>query len=194
MTVGPEYGGQQPAYGDPRVPSYGGYGGYAYQAAAYGRAQVRAADADRERAVSFLKTAFTEGRLDKDDYDARVGRALTAKTYADLDALTADLNVPRLAMPTVPKTNSLAVASLVCGIGQLMVGPLSTIPAIVLGHVARQQIRRTGENGAGMALAGLLLGWGAVVLGLLLVLGIVLLAVAVAHGHPMPALTAHPPG
>ena len=40
-----------------------------------------------------------------------------------------------------------------------MFGPLATIPAVVLGHMARGQIRRTGEQGAGMALAGLILGW-----------------------------------
>jgi hypothetical protein len=40
-----------------------------------------------------------------------------------------------------------------------MFGPLATIPAVVCGHVARSQIRRTGEQGAGLALAGLILGW-----------------------------------
>ena len=34
---------------------------------------MRAADADRERAVSAL-TAYTEGRLAKDEYDARLER------------------------------------------------------------------------------------------------------------------------
>ena len=50
-----------------------------------------------------------------------------------------------------------------------MFGPLATIPAIVLGHVARHQIRRTGEQGAGLALAGLILGWAAVILGMVLI-------------------------
>lgn len=44
------------------------------------------------------------------------------------------------------KTNSLAIASLCCGIGQLLVGILAGIPAIVLGFVAINQIRRTGED------------------------------------------------
>jgi hypothetical protein len=53
-----------------------------------------------------------------------------------------------------------------------MFGPLATIPAIVLGHVARHQIRRTGEQGAGLALAGLILGWAVVILAFLLILGV----------------------
>ena len=44
---------------------------------------------------------------------------------------------------------------------------------MVLGHVARRQIRRTGEDGAGLALAGLLLGWAGVTL---LVIGIAVAA------------------
>ena len=70
---------------------------------------------------------------------------------------------------SVARTNSFAVASLVCGLGQFMVGPLATIPAIVFGYKARNQIRRTGEQGDGLALAGLALGWGAVILGVILV-------------------------
>ena len=58
-----------------------------------------------------------------------------------------------------PKTNSLAIASLCCGIGQLLVGIVAGIPAIVLGFVAIYQIRRTGEGGRGMAIAGIVLGF-----------------------------------
>jgi hypothetical protein len=112
-----------------------------------------------------------------------VGQVLTAQTYADLDGLIADLNVPGPIMPPgPPKTNSLAVASLVCGLGQFLLGPLPTIPAIVLGHVARGQIRRTGEGGAGLALAGLLMGWAAVVLGVILIAVGVAAVVTVSHG------------
>lgn len=55
----------------------------------------------------------------------------------------------------VARTNGMAIASLVLG---LMLG-LGAILAIPFGHVARRQIRRTGEQGAGMALAGLILGY-----------------------------------
>jgi uncharacterized membrane protein len=36
--------------------------------------------------------------------------------------------------------------------------------------VAQSQIKRTGEQGAGLALAGLILGWAAVILGIVLIL------------------------
>lgn len=188
MTVGPGYGGREPAYGAGR-PGDGSQGYQGYQAAAaYGRARLRAADADRDRAVEYLKAAFTEGRLTKDEHDERVHRVLTARTYADLDVVIADLNVPGPFAPPTPaqRTNPLAVASLVCGLGQFMLGPLPTIPAIVLGHMARNQIRRTGEGGSGLALAGLLMGYAAVVLGVLFVLFALVAFVSVAHGGPVP--------
>ena len=59
--------------------------------AAAGRGHLRAADADRERVIDLLKAAFVQGRLAKDELDARAGQALTARTYAELAALTDDI-------------------------------------------------------------------------------------------------------
>ena len=59
--------------------------------AALGRGHLRACHADREQVIGVLKTAFVQGRLGKDELNARVGQALAARTYADLAALTADL-------------------------------------------------------------------------------------------------------
>jgi len=144
---------------------------------------MRAADADRDRAVSFLSTAYTEGRLGKDEYDSRLEIALSARTYADLDQVVTDLPGARVPpVRQVTTTNGLAVASLACGLAQFVFGPLPTIPAIVLGHVARHQIKRTGEQGAGMALAGLLLGWAAVVLGIIVIAGLAAFVVT-SSGH-----------
>ena len=149
------------------------------------RGKMRAADADRDRVVGLLNTACTEGRLSKDEYDARLDSALSARTYADLDQVVTDLPVARAPKVTpVAKTNGFAIASLACGLGQLMFGPLATIPAIVLGHIARGQIKHTGEQGAGLALAGLILGWGAVILGIVvIVLG---LAISIGMHATMP--------
>jgi len=58
-------------------------------AAAYGR--FLASHTDREQVVDKLKAAFVEGRLTKDELDARAGQAFAARTYADLAALTADI-------------------------------------------------------------------------------------------------------
>jgi hypothetical protein len=172
-----------------------------YGWASNGRGQMRAADVDRDRAVGFLTTAYTEGRLTKEEYDERVETALSARTYSDLDRVVTDLPGARIpAVPQVRGTNGLAIASLACGVAQLAFGPLPTIPAIVLGHMARHQIKRTGEDGAGLALAGLLLGWAAVVFGIVAVLGVAAVfathvhATAIfAHPNPPPAAPAPPP-
>jgi Domain of unknown function (DUF1707) len=58
-------------------------------AGALGR--LRTSRADREQAVDVLQAAFVAGRLTKDEFDLRVGRVFASRTYADLDALTADL-------------------------------------------------------------------------------------------------------
>ena len=61
-------------------------------AGAGGRGHVRASHADREQTIDLLKSAFIQRRLDKDEFDLRVGRALASRTYADLagaSALTA---------------------------------------------------------------------------------------------------------
>ncbi len=137
------------------------------------RGKMRASDADRDRVVEHLNVAYSEGRLSKDEYDGRLENALSARTYADLDQIVTDLPAGRRAVVTpVARTNGLAIASLACALAQFVFGPLATIPAIVFGHVARHQIKRTGEQGAGLALAGLILGWAAVILAVLLILGV----------------------
>ena len=55
------------------------------------RDQLRAGHADRDQVIETLKTAFVDGRLTKNELDAQTGRALAARTYADLAALSADI-------------------------------------------------------------------------------------------------------
>ena len=59
-------------------------------------------------------------------------------------------------------TNTMAIVSLISGIvGWTAMPILGSIVAIITGHVARSQIRKSNgqEEGSGMALAGLLLGY-----------------------------------
>ena len=56
-----------------------------------GRGHFRASHADREQVIATLRAAFVQGRLTRDEFDLRVGRALRARTYAELGVLTADL-------------------------------------------------------------------------------------------------------
>jgi hypothetical protein len=151
--------------------------GPGYGLAASGPGGMRASDADRERAAEVLRTGFAEGRLDKDEYDGLLGQVYTAKTHAELATLTSQLpdGGSRLDLAPAPvparrpaapaeSTNRLAVASLVSALLVFAVPLPTSILAIVFGHIARGQIRRTGEKGAGLALAGLVLGWAEVVL------------------------------
>jgi hypothetical protein len=141
---------------------------------------MRASDDDRWRVQSILNDAFAEGRLTQQEWDQRVSELASAGTYADLDRITTDLPVPYRTEPAPglvagpPATNGMAIASLVCGIGQLLAGFPAGIAAIILGHLARRRIRETGEQGDGMARAGLILGYigtvGFVLLGVLIIL------------------------
>jgi hypothetical protein len=55
------------------------------------RGHLRAAQADREQAITVLKAAYAQGRLSKDELEARAGQAFASRTYAELAALTADI-------------------------------------------------------------------------------------------------------
>ena len=70
--------------------------------AAPSRDHLRAAHADRERAIDALKAAFVQGRLAKDEFDARIGQAFASRTYADLAAVTADIRVGPAGPAAVP--------------------------------------------------------------------------------------------
>jgi hypothetical protein len=52
---------------------------------------LRAADADRDRTAEMLRRAAAEGRITFDELDERISQAYSAKTFADLEALTRDL-------------------------------------------------------------------------------------------------------
>lgn len=158
---------------------------------------MRASHADRERTIDVLKAGFVEGRLSKTEYEQRLARAQQAQTYGELHALIADLPqgpmavpapapqqypqpyqpvVPRTFLPPPPQTNSSATAALICGILTPLYG-ITAIPAVILGHKARAEIRRTGEKGDGLAVAGLVLGWLAIGFGVLLVLAVIVATV-----------------
>jgi hypothetical protein len=96
------------------------------------RGSLRAAHADREQVIAVLKAAFVQGRLTKDELEARAGQAFAAKTYAELATLTAD--IPALpALPVGPP----AVPVGGPGAGSAALRPATT-PARTLGLAARR--------------------------------------------------------
>jgi hypothetical protein len=64
-------------------------------------------------------------------------------------------------------TNGMAVASLVLGIIGLVFCGLTSIPGVILGHIALNRIKKTGEDGSGMAVGGLVTSYITVVIWLL---------------------------
>jgi hypothetical protein len=84
--------------------------------------------------------------------------------------------------PAPVRMHVVAVASLVCSRVRMFVLFPLVIPGIVCVRVARAQIRRTGERGAGMALAGLILGYVGIVVAVVVV-GAVIALVANANSN-----------
>ncbi|MCX5060781.1 MULTISPECIES: DUF1707 and DUF4190 domain-containing protein [unclassified Streptomyces] len=152
-----------------------------------------ASHADRERAVDVLRAGYGEGRMEHPEFEKRVAQAYAARTVGELALLVADLPhgpvpqpgpvaaVPQTFM-AVPRrqTNAKAIGAAVCGLLCLPTMGLTGIPAVILGHAARNEMERTGEAGDGLALTGLVLGWlSTAVWALVLTL---LIAVALASG------------
>jgi hypothetical protein len=99
------------------------------------------------------------------------------------------------------QTNPLSIASLVAGVATWVVGGLGSclmsflflplalctailflvgnLAAAIMGHLARNQIRQSAgaQTGNGMALAGIVLGWGGVGISVLAVCGLIVAAV-----------------
>jgi hypothetical protein len=115
------------------------------QRALHGR--FRASRADRERVIEALKAGFVQGRLTKDELEARTARALVARTYADLAVVTADIPAPAApsrrpaARPSgLPMSTAISVGALV----------------IVVDHLVLLAAVLSGNSGA-MTLAAVLL-------------------------------------
>jgi hypothetical protein len=63
--------------------------------------QMRVSDAERQAVADRLAEHFAEGRLDHAEFDERTGRAMSARTRADLAGLLDDL--PDTGAPAAPE-------------------------------------------------------------------------------------------
>ena len=64
---------------------------------------MRVSDAERQEVADRLAEHFSSGRLDQAEFDERVGRAMSAKTRADLNGLFEDLPETGAPAATDPK-------------------------------------------------------------------------------------------
>jgi uncharacterized protein DUF1707 len=92
-----------------------------------GNRSIRASDADREAVASALRDHAVAGRLTTEELGERIGRALSARTIGELDALVADL--PRAARYRT--TSAMIVSLLAQGALWLLVGLILVTIAIV---------------------------------------------------------------
>lgn len=61
--------------------------------------------------------------------------------------------------PAPPGTNGLAVGAMITSIFGLFCYGVPALIGAILGHAALSQVKRTGQSGQGMALAGVIIGW-----------------------------------
>ena len=84
------------------------------------------------------------------------------------------------AYPAKPKTNGLALASMILGILGVTIGlcllafPVMPILAVVFGHIGLNQIRKTGAQGRGFAITGLVTGYIGIALAVLWLIGFII--------------------
>jgi hypothetical protein len=118
------------------------------KAAAAGHGRRRASRADREQAIDVLKAAFVQGRLTKDEFDARVGLTFTTRTCTELAAVTADIPA-RLAGAQLPGERSRTRAS-----NAVRWGAAGFItPAIIAAAFVVASVRGTGYEVVGFVIA-----------------------------------------
>ena len=56
-------------------------------------------------------------------------------------------------------TNTMALIGFVLSLCGFVVGPLAAVAGIVLGHIGLNQIKKTGEQGHGLGVAALIMGY-----------------------------------
>jgi hypothetical protein len=122
---------------------------------------MRASDADRDQVADRLREALAEGRITPEEHAERIDAVYTAKTYADLDPVLADLPAERpprprvrldkeqaaLPPPAAQPSNLVAIFSGVTRKGRWLVEPTTNVTC-VLGGVEldfRQAVLSRGE-------------------------------------------------
>jgi Domain of unknown function (DUF1707) len=96
---------------------------------------LRASDADRDAVTERLREAAGEGRLEPDELEERVDRALRARTYGELGRLVADLpGSPNVRWPRPgPRSNPVARSALLgAGVLAAVTVALAVVAVVVV--------------------------------------------------------------
>jgi hypothetical protein len=94
---------------------------------------LRASDADREQVAERLRNAATEGRIGIDELEERLSATLAARTYAELEAVVADLPGPQpVRRRTFVPTSSVARVAIALAIAiPVMVAAVAVVTAFL---------------------------------------------------------------
>jgi hypothetical protein len=83
------------------------------------------------------------------------------------------------AFGAAPKTNTFAIVSLVASIAGLFTG-ITFLVGIIFGHLSLSQIKKTAEGGRGRAIAGLVIGYIGLVVGIIVTIALIAFFAALA--------------
>ncbi|WP_165906008.1 DUF4190 domain-containing protein [Agromyces badenianii] len=98
--------------------------------------------------------------------------APAAPAYGEPQAAAPAYGQPAYGQPAygqapATKTNTLAIVSLVASIAGVVIWGIGFIVGVICGHIALGQIKKTGEQGRGLAVAGLIVGYIGIVLSII---------------------------
>jgi hypothetical protein len=100
------------------------------------RSHLRASDADREYVAEQLRNAAAEGRLLAEELEHRLGAALSARTYGELDAVVADLPRDRTMGPARGRPPVRLRPAMLVALAILFPLALAAVAAAVIATVA----------------------------------------------------------
>lgn len=90
---------------------------------------------------------------------------------------------PGYVYATGPRTNVLAIVSFVASLAAVFIWFAGSLTAIITGHIALNQIKKTNEGGHGFALAGVIIGYvGLGLTALVVILYVIFFVVLVSSG------------
>ncbi len=100
------------------------------------RNSLRASDADREQVAEHLRDAAAEGRLLAEELEQRLGSALRARTYGELDSVVADLPGTRVTRRSSRSTVPLARPVMALAIVVLAAAVIAAAVLVITGVLA----------------------------------------------------------
>ncbi|QLL09970.1 DUF4190 domain-containing protein [Mycobacterium vicinigordonae] len=85
--------------------------------------------------------------------------------------------------PVAQGTNGMAIASLVCSLAGPFFCGVSTILGVIFGFIGLNQIKSSGQQGRGLAIAGIVISAVTIVAGVIILIAVIVVGRADSHRH-----------